>query len=61
MVATLGVPVAEYWKWEVLTLANLVIAPLFAVLGVGMRGRGRGQVLPGAVGTKDVPTARGKD
>jgi hypothetical protein len=59
MVATLGVPVAEYWKWEVLTLANLAIAPLFAVLGVGMRGRG--QVLPGAARTKDVPTARGKD
>ncbi len=37
MVATLGVPVAAYWQWEVLTLANLVIAPLFAVLGVGFR------------------------
>jgi NhaC family Na+:H+ antiporter len=36
MVATLGVPVAAYWKWEVLTLANLVIAPLLVVLGVGL-------------------------
>jgi NhaC family Na+:H+ antiporter len=37
MVATLGVPVAAYWQWEVLTLANLVIAPMFAALGVGFR------------------------
>jgi NhaC family Na+:H+ antiporter len=40
MVATLGVPVAAYWQWEVLTLANLAIAPLFAILRVGFR---RGQ------------------
>ncbi|MBM3750423.1 MAG: Na+/H+ antiporter NhaC [Acidimicrobiia bacterium] len=37
MVATLGVPVAEFWRWEVLTLANLVIAPLFVLLGIGFR------------------------
>ncbi len=36
MVATLGVPVAEFWRWEVLTLANLVIAPLWVVLGIGL-------------------------
>jgi NhaC family Na+:H+ antiporter len=35
MVATLGVPVAEFWRWEVLTLANLVIAPVFVLLGIG--------------------------
>lgn len=35
MVATLGVPVAEFWRWEVLTLANLAIAPLFVLLGIG--------------------------
>jgi Na+:H+ antiporter, NhaC family len=35
MVATLGVPVSAYWQWEVLTLANLLIAPLFAILGLG--------------------------
>lgn len=35
MVATLGVPVADYWRWEVLTLVNLVLAPLLAVTGIG--------------------------
>ncbi len=35
MVATLGVPVADYWRWEVLTLANLVVAPLVVILGIG--------------------------
>ncbi|HEB54080.1 MAG TPA: sodium:proton antiporter [bacterium] len=35
MVATLGVPVADYWRWELLTLANLVIAPLLAITGIG--------------------------
>jgi Na+:H+ antiporter, NhaC family len=39
MVATLGIPVSAYWKWELLTLANLAIAPLFVVLGVGQRRR----------------------
>lgn len=36
MAATLGVPVVSYWQWEVLTLANLVIAPLLVILGVGL-------------------------
>ena len=35
MVATLGVPFAAYAPWQLLSLANLVIAPLFALLGVG--------------------------
>ncbi|MCB9877747.1 MAG: sodium:proton antiporter [Planctomycetes bacterium] len=35
MVATLGVGVADYWRWQVLTLANLVVAPLLALTGVG--------------------------
>lgn len=35
MVATLGVPVSEYWHWQLLTLANLCIAPLLALTGVG--------------------------
>lgn len=35
MVATLGVKVADYWHWQVLTLANLVVAPVLAVTGIG--------------------------
>jgi NhaC family Na+:H+ antiporter len=35
MVATLGVPVAEYWQWQFLSLANFVVAPLLAITGVG--------------------------
>jgi NhaC family Na+:H+ antiporter len=35
MVATLGVPVAEYWRWELLTLVNLVVAVILAVTGIG--------------------------
>ena len=35
MVATLGVPVAEYWHWQFLSLANFVVAPLLAITGVG--------------------------
>ena len=35
MVATLGVPVAAYWPWELLTLANLVVAPVLAITGIG--------------------------
>ena len=36
VVASLGVPFGEYWHWQLLTLINLVIAPLWAVLGIGM-------------------------
>tara|TARA_R110002072_G_scaffold87129_1_gene196553 strand:- start:6553 stop:8010 length:1458 start_codon:yes stop_codon:yes gene_type:complete len=35
MVATLGVPVSEYWHWQLLTLGNLVIAPVLAITGIG--------------------------
>jgi NhaC family Na+:H+ antiporter len=35
MVATLGVPVAEYWHWQLLSLANFVVAPLLAITGIG--------------------------
>ncbi len=35
MVATLGVPFAAYAPFQILSLANLVIAPLIAVLGWG--------------------------
>ena len=35
MVATLGVPYAAYAPWQLLTLVNLVVAPLVAILGVG--------------------------
>jgi len=35
MVATLGVPVADYWHWQILSLANFVIAPVLAVTGLG--------------------------
>ncbi|MEZ6036227.1 MAG: Na+/H+ antiporter NhaC family protein [Planctomycetota bacterium] len=35
MVATLGVEVATYWPWQVLTLANLVVAPALALTGIG--------------------------
>ncbi len=35
MVATLGIPVAEYWYWQLLTLINVIIAPLLAITGIG--------------------------
>ena len=35
MVATLGVPVAEYWPWQVLSLTNFAVAALLAVTGIG--------------------------
>ena len=41
MVATLGVPVAEYWHWQLLSLTNFAIAPLLALTGIGC-GYGRG-------------------
>jgi len=36
MVGALGVPYAAYAPWQLLTLVNLVVAPLFAVLGIGL-------------------------
>jgi NhaC family Na+:H+ antiporter len=35
MVATLGVPWADYWHWQLLSLINFVIAPLLAITGIG--------------------------
>ena len=35
MVATLGVSVGDYWNWQILTLANLAIAPALVLMGVG--------------------------
>lgn len=35
MVATLGVPFADYWHWQLLSLVNFVVAPALAILGIG--------------------------
>lgn len=35
MSATLGVSFADYWHWQLLSLINLVVAPLLAILGIG--------------------------
>jgi NhaC family Na+:H+ antiporter len=35
MVATLGVPFADYAPWQLLSYANFVVAPTLAILGIG--------------------------
>jgi len=35
IVATLGVPHSDYWHWQLISLINLVVAPLLAVTGIG--------------------------
>lgn len=35
MVSVMGVAVGDYWYWQLLSLINLVIAPLLGVLGIG--------------------------
>ena len=35
MVTTLGVAVEDYWRWQILTLSNLAIAPILAITGIG--------------------------
>jgi NhaC family Na+:H+ antiporter len=35
MVSVMGVAVGDYWSWQFLTLINLMIAPMLAILGVG--------------------------
>lgn len=35
MATTLGVPVTEYWHWQLMTLINLVVAALLAITGRG--------------------------
>jgi hypothetical protein len=51
MVATLGVPVAEYWHWQLLSLTNFVVAALLAITGIGCF-YGEGE--PAAVDAADV-------
>ena len=36
MVGALGVPFASYAPWQLLSLINLVLAPAFAILGIGL-------------------------
>lgn len=35
MVATLSVSFGDYWHWQLLSLVNIIIAPLIAILGIG--------------------------
>ncbi|EAR02505.1 Na+/H+ antiporter NhaC [Maribacter sp. HTCC2170] len=35
MVATLGVAFEDYWHWQLLSLINIAMAPLLAILGIG--------------------------
>ena len=35
MVSVMGVAVGDYWHWQLLTLINLIIAPMLAILGIG--------------------------
>jgi len=35
MVATLGVPIAQYWQWQFLSLINFVVAITLALTGIG--------------------------
>jgi NhaC family Na+:H+ antiporter len=35
MISVLGVPLESYWNWQLLTLINLIIAPLLAITGIG--------------------------
>lgn len=37
MVTTLGVAYVDYAPWQLLSLINLVVAPLWAILGIGIR------------------------
>jgi NhaC family Na+:H+ antiporter len=34
-VATLGVPYADYWHWQLLSLINIIVAPFLAITGIG--------------------------
>ena len=35
MVGALGVPFADYWHWQLLSLINFIVAPTVAILGIG--------------------------
>ena len=43
--ATLGVAAQEYWYWQFLSLANIVLAIIFAVFCVGMSGNDESEVV----------------
>ncbi len=35
IVATLGISYGEYWHWQILSLTNIIVAPLLAIAGIG--------------------------
>lgn len=35
VVATLGVSYADYWHWQILSLTNIIVAPILAITGIG--------------------------
>lgn len=35
IVATLGISYAEYWHWQILSLTNIIVAPILALTGMG--------------------------
>ncbi|MCG6189274.1 Na+/H+ antiporter NhaC [Maribellus maritimus] len=35
IVATLGISYAEYWHWQILSLTNIIVAPVLALAGIG--------------------------
>ncbi|NER15373.1 Na+/H+ antiporter NhaC [Leptobacterium flavescens] len=35
VVATLGVSYADYWHWQLLSILNILVAPLLAITGIG--------------------------
>ncbi len=35
IVATLGISYGDYWHWQILSLTNLVVAPVLALTGIG--------------------------
>ena len=46
MVATLGVAWEDYVRWQILSLANLAVAPLLLALGIGMFKSFKGWMIP---------------
>jgi NhaC family Na+:H+ antiporter len=35
VVATLGVSYADYWHWQLMSLTNIIVAPILAITGIG--------------------------
>ncbi|MEM1188555.1 MAG: Na+/H+ antiporter NhaC family protein [Pseudomonadota bacterium] len=59
MVATLGVSVADYWHWQVLSLTNFIVAPVLAITGIGCFYAAAGSASDDEVPLKaDEPSAR---